>query len=75
MLQTQNQTTIISRSISRAPSCLKQLTVWVEDREGIEFAIEQLDLYDAPWVIKKKQTSYGDFYAVFIPGENDSDEV
>ena len=62
---------ILDRSRSKAPSCLKQLTVWADRRDEIQFAMDQLDTYHAPWLLK--QGPHG-LVAVFIPGENDSDD-
>jgi len=62
---------IIDRSRVRAPSCLKQLTVWVEDRDEIQFAIDQLDAYRAPWQLKEDAGRL----AVFVPGSNDRSPV
>ncbi len=61
--------TIVDRSVSRAPSCLKQLTVWVRGREQIQFAIDQLDKHRAPWQLKED----GGRVAIFVPGHNDHD--
>ncbi|MBI3320008.1 MAG: hypothetical protein HYZ89_05425 [Candidatus Omnitrophica bacterium] len=62
---------IVDRSKTRAPSCLKQLTVWVRERAELQFAIDQLNKYEAPWVLKRDRAT-GQF-AVFIPGQADYD--
>ena len=62
---------IVDRSKARAPSALKQLTVWVRTQSEIQFAINQLDQYGAPWALKQDLAT-GKF-AVFIPGEPDHD--
>lgn len=64
---------IVARSESRAPSCLKQLTVWVRERSELQFATDQLDKYGAPWALKQDRAT-GQF-AVFIPGQSDHDAV
>lgn len=61
---------IIDRSVAKAPSCLKALTVWVDTREEIQFAIDQLDKYHAPWMLKTN----GKKVAVFVPGKADKEE-
>jgi hypothetical protein len=61
----------VDRSRTRAPSCLKQLTVWVKDFSELQFAIDQLDKYGAPWALKEDRAT-GKF-AVFIPGASDHD--
>ncbi len=60
---------IVDRSKTKAPSCHKQLTMWVKDQHEIQFAIDQLDRHNAPWLLKK---SLGRV-AVFVPGEKDAD--
>lgn len=62
---------IVDRSKTKAPSCLKQLTVWVGDRSELQFAIDQLNKYEAPWALKRDLTTGR--VAVFIPGESDHD--
>ena len=62
---------IVDRSKTRAPSCLKQLTVWVRNRSELQFAIDQLDKYEAPWVLKKDLAT--EKLALFIPGASDHD--
>ena len=61
---------IVARSQVRVPSCLKQLTVWVESREEIEFAIRQLDRHHGAWMLKRNADGK---VAVFVPGESDHD--
>ncbi len=73
MVKPQSCFKIVDRSKTKAPSCLKQLTVWVRTRQELQFAIDQLDKYEAPWVLKQ-DVSTGQF-AVFIPGESDHDET
>ncbi len=63
---------IADRSKTKAPSCLKQLTVWVGDRSELQFAIDQLDKYQAPWALKRDVVAGK--LALFIPGESDRDE-
>ena len=62
---------IVEKSASKAPSYHKQLTMWVHSIDEILFATEQFDKYRAPWVIKREQGQY----AVFVPGEKDSDPI
>lgn len=62
---------IVDRSRTRAPSCLKQLTVWVRERGELQFAIDQLDKYGASWALKEDRAT-GKF-SVFIPGAADHD--
>lgn len=62
---------IIDRSTATAPSCRKQLTMWVQTREEIEFAIRQLDTHDAPWVLRERLGDHA--VALFIPGETEVD--
>jgi len=62
---------IVDRSVVNAPSCLKQLTVWVKDRREIQFAIDQLNAHRAPWQLKRD----GACVAVFVPGPNDHDSL
>ncbi len=62
---------IVDRSKTRAPSCLKQLTVWVRERGELQFALDQLDKYGAPWALKQDLTT--EKFAVFIPGASDHD--
>ena len=59
---------IVGRSATKAPSCRWALTVWVCNRDRIEFAITQLDKYGAPWLLKRN--AQGE-YAVFVPREKD----
>lgn len=63
---------IVGRSKTKAPSCLKQLTVWVRTQEEVQFAIDQLDKYQAPWLLKQ-DLAVGKF-ALFVPGESDFDQ-
>ncbi len=63
---------IVDRSKTKAPSCLKQLTVWVKNRADVQFAIYQLDKYRAPWALKQ-DIATGQC-AVFIPGESGHDD-
>ncbi len=63
---------IVDRSKTKAPSALKQLTVWVKDRTEVRFAIDQLNKYKAPWALKRALAT-GQF-AVFVPGESDHDK-
>ena len=62
---------IVDRSRTKAPSCLKQLTVWVRTQEEVQFAIDQLDKYGAPWALKQDLATAK--FAVFIPGETNHD--
>ena len=63
---------ILARSRARAPSCLYQLTVWVHARSEIEFAIRQLDRYDAPWMLKGQDDGP---MALFVHGPRERDET
>jgi hypothetical protein len=45
--------------------------VWVKDRAEVQFAIDQLNKYKAPWALKQDLTTRA--VAVFIPGESDHD--
>ncbi len=71
MVKPQSCFKIVDRSKVRAPSALKQLTVWVRTQVEIQFAIDQMDKYGAPWALKQDLAT-GKF-AVFIPGESDHD--
>lgn len=62
---------IVDRSKTKAPSCLKQLTVWVQTQAEIQFAIDQMDKYKAPWALKRDLATGR--VAVFIPGQADHD--
>ncbi len=72
MVKPQSCFKIVDRSKVKAPSCLKQLTVWVKEQAEVQFAIDQLDKYGAPWLLKQDLAT-GKF-AVFIPGETDHDD-
>jgi len=71
MVKPQSCFKIVDRSKARAPSALKQLTVWVRTQSEIQFAIDQMDKYGAPWALKQDLAT--DKFAVFIPGESDHD--
>jgi len=71
MVKPQSCFKIVDRSKTRAPSCLKQLTVWVRDRGELQFAIDQLDKYEAPWMLKEDLAT--EKLALFIPGSSDHD--
>jgi hypothetical protein len=63
--------TVIDRSTKRAPSCHYQLTDWVDGKDEIQFAIDQLDKHHAPWLLKSSSGKV----AVFVPGKKESDGV
>ncbi len=63
---------IIRKSKSKAPSCLKQLTNWVEKVEEIQFCIDQLDKYHEPWALKRCPRTQK--VSVFVYGESDHDD-
>ena len=60
---------IVEGSNATAPSCRKQLTVWVTRRSAIEFAIRQLNQRHAPWVVRRDDANGK--VAVFIPGRTE----
>jgi len=62
---------VIDRSDNRAPSYHLQLTIWVEKRKHVQFALDQLDKHQAPWLLKQSSNNN---VAVFVPGEKEMDD-
>lgn len=64
---------VVDRSETKAPSCRLQLTDWLPTRQEIQFAMDQLDKYSGPWMLKRNTTR--GLFAVFVPGSKQDGEL